>query len=369
LDYKFKWSEESLMKEVRRLSPIMLGALVMLTACGGGGGGGGGGFPMLPAAPPPSAAGPAPAPAPSDPGPGPTDPETNPPERPMVTTPYSFKLGSANALDFKALLAELQSPEMAGRLSDLTIPIRATPSPEGRAIYRGQENAPAYLHRGVSAQDATSLATLQSQGADGYRVIASSLAVDAGSFMTIFSKDTSKDIRYEYVDAGALPQTSAEAASFLESLNKFGQQGYCATSATITRNGNQVSITMLLGREKPTTARCSFEILPTTPTYAGFIAQGNEKGANGGKFSAALGIDGTPKVLFVRDDAQKSTFKYYATEYTSTAEPGSIEQAGDFVKILNREGALGSRPFQQYQENNRYYMIFTTSYDCKGLLC
>ncbi|WP_398494106.1 hypothetical protein [Variovorax sp.] len=357
------------MKEVRRLSPIMLGALVMLTACGGGGGGGGGGFPMLPAAPPPSAAGPAPAPAPSDPGPGPTDPETNPPERPMVTTPYSFKLGSANALDFKALLAELQSPEMAGRLSDLTIPIRATPSPEGRAIYRGQENAPAYLHRGVSAQDATSLATLQSQGADGYRVIASSLAVDAGSFMTIFSKDTSKDIRYEYVDAGALPQTSAEAASFLESLNKFGQQGYCATSATITRNGNQVSITMLLGREKPTTARCSFEILPTTPTYAGFIAQGNEKGANGGKFSAALGIDGTPKVLFVRDDAQKSTFKYYATEYTSTAEPGSIEQASDFVKILNREGALGSRPFQQYQENNRYYMIFTTSYDCKGLLC
>lgn len=357
------------MKEVRRLSPIMLGALVMLTACGGGGGGGGGGFPIIPAAPAPSAAGPAPAPAPSDPGPGPTDPETNPPERPMVTTPYSFKLGSANSLNFDALMAELQSPEMAGHLVDTVIPLRLSPSIEVRSVYRSQDPSATYLHRAVSTQDAYTLATLQVQGADGYRIAANTMAVDQGSFKTIFSKNTSQDVRYEFIDAGKLPQMRAEVAGFLESVNRLGQQGYCGTSMTSPQNGNLASITLVLGREKPTTARCSFELLPVTPTYASSIAQGNEKGANGSKFGVAVGIDGTTQGLFVRDDSQKSTFKYYATEYMSTAEAGSIEQARDLLKILNREGALGSRAFQQYQENNRYYMIFTTSYDCKGLLC
>ena len=217
------------MKEVRRLSPIMLGALVMLTACGGGGGGGGGGFPIIPAAPAPSAAGPAPAPAPSDPGPGPTDPETNPPERPMVTTPYSFKLGSANSLNFDALMAELQSPEMAGHLVDTVIPLRLSPSIEVRSVYRSQDPSATYLHRAVSTQDAYTLATLQVQGADGYRIAANTMAVDQGSFKTIFSKNTSQDVRYEFIDAGKLPQTRAEVAGFLESVNRLGQQGYCGT--------------------------------------------------------------------------------------------------------------------------------------------
>lgn len=355
------------MKEVRRLSPIMLGALVMLTACGGGGGGGGGGFPMLPAAPAPSAAGPAPAPAPSDPGPGPTDPETNPPERPMVTTPYSFKLGSANALDFSAFMTELQGSEMAGHLLDLTIPLRVSPTIEGRAVYRRQGTTAVYLHRTVPATEALSLASLQSQGAEGYRISGNPFALDAGTYKTIFSKDVGQDVRYEYIDAGKLPRERAEMASFLESVNRLGQQGYCAATMV---PGSDVWGALVLGREKPTTARCSFEFLPMTTTYAGFIAEGTERGASGKKYAGTgAGIDGISLGLFVRDDSQKSTFKYYATEYTSTAEPGSIEQASDFVKILNREGALGSRPFQQYQENNRYYMIFTTSYDCKGLLC
>jgi hypothetical protein len=324
---------------------------MLLTACGGGGGGGGG-FPMI--APPAAVAPPAEVP---EPAPG---PEADP----MAITPYTYQLGTQDISDPKALLAELHSTRMSGFLIYLSFGIHDLFKGEQRALYQKKGNAAGYEHRIRPMNEARTLPSMQSQGAEGYRITGDQFTET--EFNAILSKATDSTTTYEFVDTGMVLGLDGIPSNLLTTFNKLGQQGYCAFDS-IYPDGK-----LVLGREVPTSARCVFELVPTRSeaSHRENVEQLNAQGAKGAKFVTGLSSSGEPKNLFVRDETQRSTFSYRIVDTSSFEAPTAIESAMKAVALFNQEGESGAKPYRVFSDpGGRPYTVFMTARGCKGLLC
>lgn len=357
-----------------RFSPVVIGLAVLLTACGGGGGGGGGGFPLVGAAPsttptssdptstpsPETPSGPSEPTGPSGPTPG-TDPDPGSPKR---TTPYSYKVGSATYENREAFLAELSSPTMAGSLFFST-----TGAVEGgqtvvKAVYEKKGNATKYEHRMALATESRSAAGLKAQGAEGF--IPTAIWVDPLKpwMEAIFSKSLDVPTKYEYVEVDDL--TGKVDPEAVAPLNVLGQQGYCKLDLTF--DGKTV-----LSRESPTSARCTFELQPARSlVFREFVGQLNDQGQRGYKFayntSTFTSTGAKYATIFVRDESQKTTFRY-EIEASTLAGLGTQQATEEYLAVLNRHGAAGARWVTDFSEDGKSFRVFMTAYDCSGLLC
>ncbi len=324
---------------------------MLLTACGGGGGGGGG-FPMI--APPAAVAPPA---APPEPAP---EPEADP----MAITPYTYQLGAQDISDPKALLAELHSTRMSGFLVYLSFGIHDLFKGEQRALYQKKGNAAGYEHRIRPMNEARTLPSMQSQGAEGYRITGDQFTET--ELNAILSKATDSTTTYEFVDTGIALGLDGIPSNLLTTFNKLGQQGYCMVEPSYTEGK------VVLGREVPTTSRCVFELVPTRPEagHRENVEQLNAQGAKGAKFAMELYSPKDPKNLFVRDETQRSTFSYRIVDTSSFEAPTAIESAVKAVALFNQEGETGAKPYRVFSDpGGRPYTVFMTARGCKGLLC
>ena len=337
-----------------RLLPTVLGiSAILASSCGGGGSDGYAGLPPATAAALAGIEGARNPPA-TVPDPATEQPAT----RPMQTTPYTFLLGNVDASGFDAFTTELTSPAFAGYLLDRIVFVDASARGQWRAIYQRKGQTARYDHRFVSTGAPLTLADFQAQGAEGYRLTPSG----GTSPKNVFSKVTGEAIQYEYVDAIKVPLMAGSPEELLRPINDLGKLGYCGTQVR--------GAGLALVKETPSTARCVFELVTAkSGGSTGFIAEQNEQGAKGSVFVTSALVAEKLVNLYVRDEAQVSSFKFKAVDVTTAARPNTIEQAAELMAILNREGATGARPWRSYDDGGRPYIVFMTAFDCRGLLC
>lgn len=284
---------------------------------------------------------------------------------PMKTTPYTYILGSVNASDFSTFLTELRSPGMAGHLWHSNAFVATYPQLEARAIYRRKAAILGYDHRVVTMTGATlpSLADLQAQGSQGY--LRTGLFIDGTAVRETFSRRLDDTKTYEFAPEIVDPFAGESSQSLLARFNARGQAGYCSVDST------NAPPTLAVIREVPTTANCAYEVMPYPTTYQELIVQLNAQGAKGARPILSTPLDNQgAKQVYVRDEAQRTIFRYHVVDTTLSAPAQDlVRAANDLVSMLNREGASGARVYQSYTENNRSYLIFVTAYDCEGLLC
>lgn len=280
--------------------------------------------------------------------------------RPPTSPTYSYKLGTADFSDPVAFLAELNSAEMTGYLFDGITHSRPTGN---KAIYQRRSNAVGYVHRLLPQSEAQSLSGFHAQGAEGYLV--EGARIDAGAngapffVNTILKKAVGQTTTYEYQEVEGSMQPGETAASSLAAFNKLGQQGFCKAELTVTP-----WVGFILGREVPSTARCTFLYRPSATTYRDFVVMANEEGAKGGRYAMHTLLDNKDLSLFVRDETRSTVFSHYIVEMPPAE--ASIE---DWLAFLNREGAAGGKPLEYFTEGSRKYMIFMRTYNCQGMLC
>ncbi|SFO96184.1 hypothetical protein SAMN05443579_107348 [Variovorax sp. PDC80] len=331
-----------------------------ISACGGGGGGGGG-FPVLPVTTPPTSGSDTPQ----------AETPVDPPKPPMATTRYTFALGDAGLAGLDPLLTELQTPKFSGQRLFYLLPISSAGGAL-RGVYWGVEKTE-YVHRLAPASDAVDLSRLQALGAEGYKLNSMArLLLEPGAGRVLFSKDTAANIKYEYADAGAFPMKDSDKPEFLASLNKMGSDGYCNVEVGIDTTGGTPQIRARVVREQPTTARCSFTLNPVAKTYEERVSQGNRLGADGKIFLTDIPT-ATTESLYVQDTAQKTVFKHHLTKLDlkggAAIGLSDPEYQKAFVALLNEEGSKGAFPSNIGVEETRSNLVFTTAYDCTGLLC
>lgn len=333
-----------------------------ISACGGGGGrGGGGGFPILPVTTPPTSGSDTPQ----------TETPVDSPAPPMVTTRSTYALGDAEIAGMDLLSTELESPKFSGQRLFSLLPIFGA-APKLRGVYWSVDKT-AYVHRLAPASDAVDFSRLQALGAEGYRVnSAARLILEPGAARVLFSKDSAANIKYEYADAGAFPTKDTDKPEFLASLNKLGSNGYCGVEVGIDTTGGTPQIRARVVREQPTTARCSFTLNPVAKSYEERVSHGNQLGADGKIF--VMDVPGTTlESLYVQDSAQKTVFKHHLTklELKGGAAIGlsDPEYQKTFIALLNEEGSKGATPRIIGVDEARSNIVFTTAYDCTGLLC
>jgi hypothetical protein len=146
------------------------------------------------------------------------------------------------------------------------------------------------------------------------------------------------------------------ALESLASLNRYGSQGYCKLD--LSQDGKVV-----LGRDASTASRCAFEYGPAPPTNSEFVDVMNEKGTKGARFVLYTFLENEGRTVFVRDETQQTVFRHRIVEMPLNQTDEAL------LAFFNREGAAGAKPFQSFVEDSRVYLIFTTAYGCKGLLC
>ncbi|MGJ7530827.1 hypothetical protein [Variovorax sp. GB1P17] len=354
---------------------ILLAA--MLTACGGGGGGG---FPSIFAIPssPEIAAAQTPN-SPSNPmqegvsnsasnlNPDTTAGSNSDSEaRPMAITPFSYKFGAVNTFGVNDILAELNSPEMVGFLPFELYSDGGATSGKKRRMYEKRAGSTAFDHRFLPRGETDVLFEMRKQGAEGYSttwVLEAANSIPGTNSQALYSKVVGQNTKYEYEEVDV---SNWARRGFLESLNEFGQKGYC--QAALTRNEGR---TVVLEREVPGASRCSFTLKPGSREMddRAYIALLAEEGKTGGKLAMQVGAGSESRLLFVRDESQQATFRYDVEDVTSMLLPESTATLNDWAEFFNRKGASGALPYISFTESGRTYRVFVTAFDCSGALC
>lgn len=295
-------------------------ATLALAACGGGGGGGGGGtLPPGWGAPPPPPPPPPPAPPPPAPPPAPA-----PAPVPAIRT-FMYEALPPSA-DLGAFIATLQSQGARG-FRFLT-PLGATDGTvtESASVFVKYADASyTYEVKAETADSAAFLAQANEAGARGFRWVGP-LSVNGTAFF-LYRKESDSNATYSY-RADPMPGSKAE---YLAQANALGTQGYYNTAAFFQFGAEDRSVF-----EKDTTGNATYgyELGEFTNGEAEGMAQFNEKGSRGFRFRGPASFTDGGAQTYVKDLSQSATFSYEALDTQPT-----------MAALITQANAQGARNF------------------------
>ncbi|WP_241300141.1 hypothetical protein [Burkholderia stabilis] len=204
------------------------------------------------------------------------------------------------------------------------------------------QTAPADMTSFVNAANA--------QGASGYRY------EGPLTYGDLYRKDGGSSATYTYTTTG-LP---ADANAFLTQANGQGQSGYWFLGPMAVASV-QANVYM---KNNASNATYTYDALAPTSTVSDFIAQANSEGAKGYRAKGAMAFGMAISWIYVKDQTQSPTFTYQSATIQSTG--------ASFVQQSNSYGAQGSAYLSDIALGGSspvmasYYFKPT---NCTGFLC